>query len=128
MSESTTSPSDDEVAAAFDLVIRLLKERRHLAFDELGDMLKRHGYPVAGEHPYMYRQNECLMAWIGMSRLFWRVAEGLRRHPDVEIEHAARLRLDQHPPNLGLPIAREDTGSFTQPHWLPCEFIWRGDA
>jgi hypothetical protein len=128
MSEYTTPPSDDDTAAAFDLVIRLLKERRHLAFDELAGMLKRHGYPVSGEHPYMYRQNECLMAWLGMSRLFWTVADGLRRHPGVEIEHAARLRPHQYPANLNLPIARDDTGPYTEPHWLPCEFIWLGNA
>lgn len=126
MSESTTPPSDDDVAAAFDLVIRLLRERGHLAFDELADMLKRHGYPVSGEHPYIYKQNECLMAWIGMSRLFWMVAEGLRRHPDVEMEHAARLRSDQYPTDLALPIARDDTCSYAEPHWLPCEFVWCG--
>jgi hypothetical protein len=127
MSESTTPPPSDDLPAAFDLALRRLKERRHLAFDELADVLKSQGYPIAGEHPYIYRQDTCLMAWVGMSHLFWTVAERLRRHRSVRIERAVHLRPSQYPPNLRLPIARDDTGPFTEPHWLPCEFVWRGD-
>jgi hypothetical protein len=132
MSESTPPPSEDpaaavELAAAFDLTVRLLKERRHLAFDELADMLKSRGYPISGVHSYLYKQkNECLMGWIGMSRLFWTVAERLRRHPNVRIERAVDLGLSQYPPDLQLPIARDDTNRYMEPHWLPCEFVWRG--
>jgi hypothetical protein len=124
MSEFTTPPSDDDITAAFELVVGLLKERRHLLFDEVADMLRRHGYPVSGEHPYLYKQNECLIAWLGMSHLFWTVADRLRRHPNVQIEHALRLKPEQYPVNLRLPIARDDTGAFTEPHWFPCEFVW----
>ena len=64
MSESlTTPPPSDDLPAAFNLAVGLLKERRHLGFDELADVLKSCGYPVAGEHPYIYRQNTCLLAW-----------------------------------------------------------------
>jgi hypothetical protein len=118
------SPSDDDITAAFQLVVGLLKERRHVDFDELADTLKRHRYPVSGAHPFLYKQNECLIAWLGMSRLFWTVAEQLRRHPNVQIEHAVRLKPHQYPVDLRLPIARNDTGTFTEPHWLPCEFVW----
>jgi hypothetical protein len=127
MSDATTLPSDD-VSAAFRLALRVLKERRHLAFDELAGVLKSHGYPILGELPYIYRENRCLVAWVGMSRLFWMVAEQLRRHRSVRIERAMHLRSAQYPPNLRLPIARDDIGPFTEPHWLPCEFVWRGDA
>ena len=68
MSESsTTPPPSDDLPAAFNLGVGLLKERRHLGFDELADVLKSCGYPVAGEHPYIYRQDTCLLAWVGMS-------------------------------------------------------------
>jgi hypothetical protein len=103
MSESTTPPPSDDLPAAFDLALRRLKERRHLAFDELADVLKSQGYPIAGEHPYIYRQDTCLMAWVGMSHLFWTVAERLRRHRSVRIERAVHLRPSQYPPNLRLP-------------------------
>jgi hypothetical protein len=130
MSEPTPASSDDpaasDLAAAFDLTVRLLKERRHLAFDELADMLKSHGYPVAGDYCFLYSENACLMAWIGMSRLFWTVAQRLRRHPNVRIQRAPHLRVLQHPSNLRLPIAGNDTDLFMEPHWLPCEFVWRG--
>lgn len=43
----------DDIPAAFGLAVRLLKERRHLAFDELADVLKSHGYPVSGELRYV---------------------------------------------------------------------------
>ncbi|MCV7401852.1 hypothetical protein H7K24_17060 [Mycobacterium fragae] len=129
MSESTTTPPpSDDLPAAFNLALRLLKERRYLAFDDLAGVLKSHGYPTSGELPYIYRQNTCLIAWVGMSSLFWMVAERLRRHPNVRIERAIHLRPSEYPPNLRLPIARDDTGPFTEPHWLPCEFVWRGDA
>jgi hypothetical protein len=125
---STTPPPSDDLPAAFNVAVGLLKERRHLGFDELADVLKSCGYPVAGEHPSIYRQNTCLLAWVGMSRLFWMVAERLRRHPSVRIEQVVDPRPSQYPPNLRLPIARDDTGPFTKQHWLPCEFVWRGDA
>lgn len=127
MSESTAPPPPDDDNAAFHLALGVLKERRHLSFDELADVLKSQGYPTSGDLPYIYRQNRCLLAWLGMSRLFWMVAERLRRHRQVRIERA-HLRASQYPPNLRLPIARDDTGPFTEPHWLPCEFVWRGDA
>ena len=129
MNESTTTPSpSDDLLAAFELAVRQLKERGHLAFDELASVLKSHGYPVSGDHPYIYRQNDCLMAWVGMSGLFWMVADRLRLHPNVQVDRAVSLRPPQYPPNLRLPIARDDTGPFTKPHWLPCEFVWRGDT
>jgi hypothetical protein len=118
----------DDLPAAFDLAVRLLKERRHLALEELAGVLKSHGYPVSGEHPYVYRQDECFLARVGLSRLFWMVAEQLRRHPDVRIERVVHLSPSQYPPNLRRPIAHDDTGPFTEQHWLPCEFVWRGDA
>jgi hypothetical protein len=128
MSESTTPPPSDALRAALDLAVRVLKERRHLAFDELAGVLKSHGYPISGELPYTYRQNTCLVAWVGMSHLFWMVAERLRLHRNVRMERAVYLRTPQYPPNLRLPIARDDTGPFTEPHWLPCEFVWRDNA
>lgn len=128
MSDSTAPPPADEVRAAFQLALQVLKDRRHLAFDELGEVLKSHGYLISGELPYIYRQNSCLVAWLGMSPLFFMVAERLRRHPNVRIEHAVRLGPSQYPPDLRLPIARDDRGPITEPHWLPCEFVWRGGA
>ena len=93
MSESTPTPArSDDLPAVIDLAVRLLKQRRHLGFDELADLRKSHGYPVSGEHPYIYRQNECLLAWVGMSKLFWMVDERLRRHPNVRIERAVNPR------------------------------------
>lgn len=128
MSDSTAPPPSDEVRAAFKLALQALKERRHLAFDELADVLSSHGYSISGELPYIYRQNRCLVAWLGMSTLFYLVAERLRRHPHVRIERAVDLSPSQYPPDLQLPIARVDMGPLTEPHWLPCEFVWRGGA
>jgi hypothetical protein len=127
MSESTAPPPSDDHNAAFRLAVGLLKERGHLPFDELAKLLKSHGYPISGDLPYIYREDRCLMAWVGMSHLFWTVAERLRRHRHVRTE-PAYLKPSQYPPNLLLPIAHDDTGPFTEPHWLPCEFVWRGDA
>ena len=128
MSKSTPSPASGDFSAPVDLAVRLLKERGHLAFDEVAELLKSHGYPVSGELSYLYSENTCLMAWLGMSRLFWIVADQLRHHRNVRIERAAHLRPAQYPANLGLPIARDETGPFTEPHWLPCEFVWRANA
>jgi hypothetical protein len=86
--------------AAFNLAGGLLKERRHLGFAELADVLKSHGCPVAGDHPYIYRQNTCLLAWVGMSRVFWMVAARLRRHPNVRIERVVDPRPSQVSPQL----------------------------